>query len=85
MLLLLLEAAAEALLTRALAAYEAATGPDSTDVAAALTDLGVLRLEVGDEGGGRPLLQRALAIQAAALGEAHPDAVAIRDVLEADA
>jgi len=40
---------------------------------------------VGDEGGGRPLLQRALAIQAAALGEAHPDAVAIRDVLEADA
>jgi centrosomal protein CEP104 len=31
---------------------------------------------------GRPLLERALAIQEKALGPDHPDVVAIRDVLE---
>jgi hypothetical protein len=33
---------------------------------------------------GRPLLERALAIQEAALGPDHPDVLAIRDVLESE-
>ena len=33
---------------------------------------------------GRPLLERALAIQEKTLGHNHPDVVAIRDVLEGD-
>ncbi len=33
---------------------------------------------------GRPLLERALAIQERALGPDHPDVVAIRDVLESE-
>jgi hypothetical protein len=36
----------------------------------------------GNETEGRPLLQRALAIQTAVLGPHHPDVAAIRDVLE---
>ena len=36
----------------------------------------------GNEAEGRPLLQRALAIQTAVLGPDHPDVAAIRDVLE---
>lgn len=36
----------------------------------------------GNEAEGRPLLQRALAIQTAVLGPGHPDVAAIRDVLE---
>lgn len=35
----------------------------------------------GREAEGRPLLQRALKIQEAALGPNHPDVIAIRDVL----
>ena len=35
----------------------------------------------GREAQGRPLLERALRIQEAALGPDHPDVVAIRDVL----
>ena len=38
----------------------------------------------GDEAAGRPLLQRALHIQAALLGPNHPDVAAIRDVLEGE-
>ena len=72
------------LLGRALAVYEGASGPDSVDAAAALTDLGVLHMESGDDAAGRPLLARALAIQEAAVGRDHPDAVAIRAVLEAE-
>ena len=33
---------------------------------------------------GRPLLERALAIQERALGPEHPDVVAIRDVLNSE-
>lgn len=33
---------------------------------------------------GRPLLERALRIQEAALGPNHPDVVAIRDVLNSE-
>jgi centrosomal protein CEP104 len=41
-------------------------------------------LERGDDDAGRPLLERALAIQEAALGPDHPDVAAIRDVLASD-
>ena len=83
-------------LERALAVYEKAaaggSGGDETrspssspsDVAAALTDLAVLHLEAGRDELGKPLLRRALEIQRRALGDSHPDVVAIRDVLEAE-
>lgn len=38
----------------------------------------------GHDAIGRPLLERALAIQEAALGPDHPDVVAIRDVLNSE-
>lgn len=38
----------------------------------------------GHEAQGRPLLERALVIQEAALGPDHPDVQAIRDVLEGE-
>lgn len=38
----------------------------------------------GHEEQGRPLLERALVIQEAALGPDHPDVQAIRDVLEGE-
>lgn len=41
----------------------------------------LLMVQEGEERVGRPLLERALAIQEAALGPDHPDAAAIRDVL----
>ena len=38
----------------------------------------------GHDDVGRPLLERALRIQEAALGPEHPDVLAIRDVLEGE-
>ena len=38
----------------------------------------------GRDGVGRPLLERALAIQERALGPEHPDVIAIRDVLQSE-
>ncbi len=38
----------------------------------------------GNDNDGRPLLQKALYIQEAALGPDHPDVQAIRDVLEGE-
>jgi centrosomal protein CEP104 len=38
----------------------------------------------GHDAVGRPLLERALAIQEAALGPSHPDVMAIRDVLNSE-
>ena len=38
----------------------------------------------GQDDVGRPLLERALRIQEAALGPEHPDVLAIRDVLEGE-
>ena len=90
-------AAAARSLERALAVYEkaasvaggggsatASSSSSSQDVAAALTDLAVLHLEAGRDELGKPLLRRALEIQSRALGDSHPDVVAIRDVLEAE-
>lgn len=38
----------------------------------------------GHDAVGRPLLERALLIQEAALGPDHPDVIAIRDVLNSE-
>lgn len=58
--------------------------PDHPEVAHTLTDLAVLHLEQGRDGVGRPLLERALAIQTQALGPDHPDVLAIKDVLNSE-
>jgi centrosomal protein CEP104 len=44
----------------------------------------LLLLLQGHDAVGRPLLERALAIQEAALGPSHPDVMAIRDVLNSE-
>eukprot|EP00798_Chlamydomonas_sp_ICE-L_P028475 gene28475-31625_t len=74
-----------------LAVREAELGPDHPDVAETCSNLAILysqkgqpelALPLGQDDVGRPLLERALAIQEEALGADHPDVLAIRDVLE---
>ena len=60
------------LLERALALGEATFGPDHPNVAAVLSDLAMVLLDLGDAAGARPLSERAVAIGEAASGPDHP-------------
>ena len=64
--------AARLWLERALKLTEARVGPDHADLAAHLSNLGVLLRRMGDFTGAKPLLQRALAINERVLGPYHP-------------
>jgi tetratricopeptide (TPR) repeat protein len=58
-------------LERALEILEGTLGPDSSDVAAPLSNLGRILHDQGDLVGARTALERALAIAQAALGPDH--------------
>ena len=63
---------ADDLLVRALAIKEAAYGPDHPSVAVTLTNLGLVRQDLGDHAGAVEAHQRALAIKEAAYRPDHP-------------
>ena len=56
-------------------------GAEHADTVQTLTDLAICYLDQGLNRQGRPLLERALALQEKALGGDHADVAAIRDVL----
>jgi tetratricopeptide (TPR) repeat protein len=85
---------AEALYDRALAAAEAALGPDHPMVATLTSNIGTGRLNAGDVAGAKPLLERALVMHERRHGPRHPStatvlvssaAVALRESRAADA
>jgi tetratricopeptide (TPR) repeat protein len=63
---------AQALYGRALAAAEAALGPDHPMVATLTSNIGTGRLNAGDLAGAKPLLERALAMHERRHGPRHP-------------
>ncbi len=63
---------ARPLMERGLAIYEKALGPEHSETAASLNNLGILLWDQGDLAGARPLYERALAIHQKALGPEHP-------------
>jgi tetratricopeptide (TPR) repeat protein len=64
---------ARALYERALAINEKVFGPEHSETAASLNNLGLLLWAQGDLAGARPLHERALAIREKVLGPEHPD------------
>ena len=68
---------AEALYDRALAAAEAALGPDHPMVATLTSNIGTGRLNAGDVDGAKPLLERALAMHERRHGPRHPSTATV--------
>jgi tetratricopeptide (TPR) repeat protein len=85
--------AARPLMERALTITEATYGPEHPTVAARLSTLALVLLDLGDPGAARPLAERALTIDEATYGPEHPTvaillsnlAAVLRDLGEADA
>ena len=68
---------AEQLYDRALAAAEAALGPDHPMVATLTSNIGTGRLNAGDAAGAKPLLERALAMHERRHGPRHPSTATV--------
>jgi tetratricopeptide (TPR) repeat protein len=68
---------AQQLFDRALAAAEAALGPEHPMVATLLSNIGTGRLNAGDIAGAKPLLERALALHERRHGPRHPNTATV--------
>jgi hypothetical protein len=67
---------------RALGSWEKALGPDHSEVAESLNDLGLMYREQGRRDGAEPLPARALSIRERTLGSDHPLTKVTREALD---